>query len=93
MGACGYDALTIGRAAGALVSCAFRHMQTYGEVQLCAFDVLASDGEHVPDLSLLMRKANFDRLLRGRPDGMFINPFKIDATGPALFRGALRLWL
>jgi hypothetical protein len=33
-----------------------------------------------------MRKAN--RLLRGHPDGIFINPFEIGAIGPDLFRAA-----
>jgi bifunctional non-homologous end joining protein LigD len=37
------------------------------EVQFCAFDVLAVDGEDVRDLPLSMRKANLERLLRGRP--------------------------
>jgi bifunctional non-homologous end joining protein LigD len=58
------------------------------EVQFCAFDVLAVDGEDVRDLPLSMRKANLGRLLRGRPDGIFINPFEIGAIGPDLFRAA-----
>ena len=56
------------------------------EVQFCAFDVLAIDGEDVRDLPLSMRKTNLDRLLRGRPDGIFINPFETGAIGPDLFR-------
>jgi bifunctional non-homologous end joining protein LigD len=47
------------------------------EVQFCAFDVLAVDSEDVRDLPLSMRKSNLDRLLRGRPDGIFVNPFEI----------------
>ena len=47
-----------------------------GEVQLCAFDVLAVDGDDLRDLPLSMRKANLERLLRGRPDGIFVNPFE-----------------
>jgi bifunctional non-homologous end joining protein LigD len=35
-----------------------------------------------------MRKANLERLLRGRPDGIFINPFEIGAIGADLFRAA-----
>jgi bifunctional non-homologous end joining protein LigD len=58
------------------------------QVQFCAFDVLAIDGEDVRDLPLSMRKANLERLLRGRPDGIFINPFEIGAIGPELFRAA-----
>jgi bifunctional non-homologous end joining protein LigD len=50
--------------------------------------VLAVDGEDVRDLPLSMRKANLDRLLRGRPDGIFLNPFEIGAIGPDLFRAA-----
>jgi ATP-dependent DNA ligase len=46
-------------------------------VQLCAFDVLAVDGEDVRDLPLAMRKVNLERVLRGRPDGIFINPFEV----------------
>jgi ATP-dependent DNA ligase len=36
-------------------------------VQLCAFDVLAIDGEDLRNLPLSMRKTNLERLLRGRP--------------------------
>ena len=57
-----------------------------GEVQFCAFDVLAIEGEDVRDFPLSMRKANLERLLRGRPDGIFINPFETGAIGPDLFR-------
>jgi bifunctional non-homologous end joining protein LigD len=55
--------------------------------------VLAIDGEDVRDLPLSMRKANLDRLLRGRPDGIFINPFEIGAIGPDLFRAACAMGL
>ena len=40
------------------------------EVQLCPFDVLALDGEDLRKLPLSLRKANLERLLRGRPDGI-----------------------
>jgi ATP-dependent DNA ligase len=63
------------------------------EVQLCAFDLLAVDGEDIRGLPLSMRKTNLDRLLRGRPDGIFINPFEIGAIGPDLFRAACRMGL
>jgi ATP-dependent DNA ligase len=59
-----------------------------GEVQLCAFDVLALDGDDLRDLPLSMRKANLERLLRGRPDGIFVNPFEAGAIGPDLFQAA-----
>jgi ATP-dependent DNA ligase len=63
------------------------------EVQLCAFDVLAMDGEDLRNLPLSMRKTNLERLLRGRPDGIFINPFEIGAIGPDLFRAACNMGL
>src|SRR5581483_5724150 len=60
-----------------------------GEVQLCAFDVLAIGGDDLRALPLSMRKANLERLLRGRPDGIFVNPFETNsAIGPDLFRAA-----
>jgi bifunctional non-homologous end joining protein LigD len=60
------------------------------EVQFCAFDVFAVDGEDVRDLPLSMRKANLERLLRGRP---VINPFEMGAVGPDLFRAACSMGL
>jgi ATP-dependent DNA ligase len=63
------------------------------EVQLCAFDVLAIDGEDLRDLPLSMRKTNLDRLLRGRPDGIFVNPFETGPIGPDLFRVACGMGL
>jgi bifunctional non-homologous end joining protein LigD len=63
------------------------------QVQFCAFDVLAIDGEDIRDLPLSMRKTNLERLLRGRPDGIFINPFEIGAIGPDLFRAACGMGL
>jgi ATP-dependent DNA ligase len=63
------------------------------EVQLCAFDVLAIEGEDLRALPLSMRKTNLERLLRGRPDGIFINPFEIGAIGPDLFRAACNMGL
>ena len=58
------------------------------EVQLCAFDVLALGGEDLRALPLSKRKASLERLLRGRPDGIFVSPFEIGAIGPGLFRAA-----
>ena len=46
------------------------------QVQLYAFDMLAGDGDDVRGLPLSMRKTNLARLLRGRPDGIFIAPFE-----------------
>ena len=46
------------------------------EVQLCAFDVLAIEGEDLRKLPLSMRKTNLERLLRGRPDGDLRQPVR-----------------
>jgi bifunctional non-homologous end joining protein LigD len=40
-----------------------------------------------------MCKVNLDRLLRGRPDGIFVNPFEVGAIGPELFRKACKFGL
>jgi bifunctional non-homologous end joining protein LigD len=58
------------------------------EVQLCAFDVLAMDGDDLRDLPLSMRKANLARLLARRPDGIFMSDFELGEIGPDLFRKA-----
>ena len=62
-------------------------------VQLCAFDVLVMGGEDLRALPLSMGKTNLERLLRGRPDGIFINPFEIGVIGPDLFRAACNMGL
>jgi ATP-dependent DNA ligase len=70
------------------------HSGKHGEeVQLCAFDVLAMDGDDLRRLPLSMRKANLARLLRGRPEGIFINPFERGEIGPDLFAAACRMGL
>jgi ATP-dependent DNA ligase len=40
-----------------------------------------------------MRKTNLARLLRGRPEGMFVAPFELGEIGPELFRAACRMGL
>ena len=45
-----------------------------GDVQLCAFDVLAIGGEDLRGMPLSKGKTNLDRLLRGRPDRNFREP-------------------
>jgi bifunctional non-homologous end joining protein LigD len=55
------------------------------EVQLCAFDVLAMDGDDLRDLPLSLRKANLQRLLARRPDGIFLSDFEQGEIGPDLF--------
>ena len=57
------------------------------EVQLCAFDVLAVDGDDLRGLPLSMRKTNLERLLRGRPDGIFVIRSKLGPLGPIFPRG------
>ena len=56
------------------------------EVQLCAFDVLAMDGDDLRDLPRSMRKANLARLLARRPDGIFLSDFEQGEIGLDLFR-------
>ncbi|OSJ36988.1 hypothetical protein BSZ19_01480 [Bradyrhizobium japonicum] len=63
------------------------------EVQLYAFDILAVGGEGLRQLPLTMRKTNLVRLLRGRPDGIFVAPFEAGAIGPDLFGAACRIGL
>jgi bifunctional non-homologous end joining protein LigD len=63
------------------------------EVQLCAFDVLAMDGDDLRDLPLSMRKANLQQLLARRPDGIFLSDFERGEIGLDLFRAACRMGL
>lgn len=63
------------------------------EVQLYAFDIIAIGGEDLRQLPLSIRKANLARLLRGRPDGMFIAPFEAAEIGQELFGAACRMGL
>ncbi|WPM83739.1 hypothetical protein ML401_38875 [Bradyrhizobium sp. 62B] len=59
-------------------------------MQLYAFDLLALGGEDLRQLPLTMRKTNLSRLLRRRPDGMFVAPFESGEIGPELFHAAVR---
>src|SRR5215475_8003923 len=63
------------------------------EVQLCAFDVLAMDGDDLRSLPLSMRKTNLARLLARRPDGIFLSDFEQGEIGPDLFVAACRMGL
>ncbi|MGC0325602.1 bifunctional non-homologous end joining protein LigD [Bradyrhizobium sp. USDA 326] len=63
------------------------------EVQLYAFDMLAGDGEDMRRLPLGLRKTNLARLLRGRPEGIFVAPFEQGEIGPDLFEAACRMGL
>ena len=44
-------------------------------------------------LAAVHRKANLDRLLARRPDGIFVAPFEQGEIGPDLFRAACRMGL
>ncbi|WP_235884913.1 MULTISPECIES: RNA ligase family protein [Bradyrhizobium] len=66
----------------------FNALHSRRQVQLYAFDLLALGGEDLRQLPLEMRKTNLARLLRGRPDGMFIEPFESGAIEPDVFRAA-----
>ena len=63
------------------------------EVQLCAFDVLALDGDDLRRLPLPMRKAKLARLLARRPDGIFISAFEQGEIGPDPFGKACEFGL
>jgi ATP-dependent DNA ligase len=63
------------------------------EVQLCAFDILVEGGDDLRKLPLSMRKANLERLLARRPEGIFINPFERGEIGPDLFEAACKMGL
>ncbi len=43
------------------------------EVQLCAFDILVEGDDDLRALPLSTHKVNLERLLRRRPEGIFIN--------------------
>ncbi|GEC52224.1 bifunctional non-homologous end joining protein LigD [Bradyrhizobium japonicum] len=58
------------------------------EVQLYAFDVLALEGDDLTRLPLSMRKANLQRLLTRRVDGIQLAPYEAGEIGPDLFRHA-----
>jgi hypothetical protein len=82
-----------GRAADHSANIGSRRPRLGPLIKLCAFDVLAIDGDDVRDLPLSMRKVHLDRLLRSRPDGIFINPFETGDIGPDLFRAACDMGL
>jgi bifunctional non-homologous end joining protein LigD len=63
------------------------------EVQLCAFDILVEGDDDLRQLPLSMRKANLERLLTRRREGIFVNPFERGEVGPDLFRAACRMGL
>jgi ATP-dependent DNA ligase len=72
---------------------ALYNRQCDDQVQLYAFDILMLDGDDLRTLPLSMRKTNLARLLRRRPDGIFVAPFEVGEIGPDLFRAACRMGL
>ncbi|SDK42399.1 RNA ligase family protein [Bradyrhizobium ottawaense] len=63
------------------------------EAQLYAFDLVALDGDDLRDLPLFERKDRLGKLLRGRPEGIFVAPFEQGEIGPSLFEAACRMEL
>jgi ATP-dependent DNA ligase len=61
--------------------------------QLYAFDLIAADGDDLRELPLFERKARLGKLLRGRPEGIFVAPFESGEIGPGLFEAACRMKL
>jgi ATP-dependent DNA ligase len=55
--------------------------------------VLALGGQDLRQLPLTLRKTNLARLLRGRPDGMFVAPFEAAEIGQDLFGAACSMGL
>ncbi|MBR1193258.1 RNA ligase family protein [Bradyrhizobium sp. AUGA SZCCT0160] len=63
------------------------------EAQLYAFDLVAIDGDDLRDMPLFERKARLGKLLKGRPEGIFVAPFEAGEIGPGLFEAACRMGL
>ncbi|WP_035977906.1 RNA ligase family protein [Bradyrhizobium sp. th.b2] len=56
------------------------------EAQLYAFDLVALDGDDLRELPLFERKSRLAKLLRRRPEGIFVAPLELGEIGPDLFR-------
>ena len=63
------------------------------EAQLYAFDIVVLDGDDLRDLPLFERKERLGKILRGRPQGIFVAPFEQGEIGPDLFDAACRMQL
>jgi hypothetical protein len=63
------------------------------EVRLYAFDILALDGDDLRKLPLSIRKQHPARLLKLRPNGIFVAPFEQGEIGPDLFMAACNMGL
>jgi len=63
------------------------------EAQLYAFDLVAVDGDDLREMPLFERKARLGKLLKGRPEGIFVAPYEAGEIGPDLFDAACRMGL
>jgi bifunctional non-homologous end joining protein LigD len=63
------------------------------QVQLYAFDQLATDEDDVRKLPLSARKTKLARLLDRRPDGIFVAPFEPGPLDPHMFPKACEMGL
>jgi bifunctional non-homologous end joining protein LigD len=63
------------------------------EVQLYAFEMLATDGDDIRKLPLSARKSKLDRLLARRPDGIFVAPFEPGPLDARMFPKACEMGL
>lgn len=63
------------------------------EAQLYAFDLVALEGDDLREQPLFERKEKLAKLLRGRPQGIFVAPFESGEIGPDLFEAACRMGL
>ncbi|MCK1460880.1 DNA ligase [Bradyrhizobium sp. 2] len=63
------------------------------EAQLYAFDLVELAGDDLRQLPLFERKAELGKLLRRRPEGIFVAPFEPGAIGPDLFVAACEMGL
>jgi len=63
------------------------------EAQLCAFDLVALEGDDLRELPLFERKSRLAKLLLRRPEGIFVAPYELGEIGPDLFRAACDMGL
>ncbi|MET4022757.1 bifunctional non-homologous end joining protein LigD [Bradyrhizobium sp. S3.14.4] len=63
------------------------------EAQLYAFDLVGLAGDGLRQMPLFERKVELGKLLRGRPEGIFVAPFEPGAIGPDLFAAACEMGL
>jgi hypothetical protein len=51
------------------------------EAQLYAFDLVSIENDDLRDMPLFERKVRLGKLLKGRPEGIFVAPFEAGETG------------